>query len=660
MEPSPVDPRTRAASAFPKTQTGSSLADGGGYRYSHVLNGFIIAHPLTVNPHRFLKLLFTNKAWQDGNANLLHGLTKKPEAIEASIRPNQLPSYEEARLIFNLYLDGPQVQNPFLLRQDIEKTFTSVFSPDSSPTPRALFHAFMILATGSITLFRNGRHAHHSFGYYLAAMRHFDPGFMANGVSAIQDLLLICRFGVYHHTGTSIWDVVQLCVRMCIEQGLHQPPRRKLPLLEEQLQRRVFWECYMIDRYSSSTLDRPFAIADQDIATALPAHVGDAELIAASALYPDLATFESRYSGSTPNEMSVFLACIRLRQITSRIQRFASVTAKGSSRHAPGQVQLLAMGNVYRGLDELLVALDDWLASTPMLTSPKCLYEKREYFEFLHAREQLLLMRRAMEVVPKRKGVPPQHLLALSLKTATRGIELFSALFERNAITYTRSYFAFLFTAGLSIMLSVSVSDGTLDDCNYTGPSSKALVTCEDTLRRLGEKLPDAKPYVTVFEALHRNVAKGSHQKSRSTRQSTTFTPSWTSHRFTATESALEKQHLHPQDVEPQAVQSSHFIQNDRPQDQYLELAPRAAPSMNTTGASWPHSSDMNLDHAGVYGTGAVVEHAPMFPVDMTSPDEYTMFPWASLTEDNPLWSMEAGLGEYAYGDAGFNMALFQ
>lgn len=106
---------------------------------------------------------------------------------------------------------------------------------------------------------------------------------------------------------------------MCIEQGLHRPPRRRLPLLEEQLHRRVFWECYMIDRYSSSTLDRPFAIADQDITTALPAHVGDTELVAVSALYPDLATFESRYTISVPNEMSVFLACIRLRHITSRI-----------------------------------------------------------------------------------------------------------------------------------------------------------------------------------------------------------------------------------------------------------------------------------------------------------------------------------------------------
>lgn len=52
-------------------------------------------------PHRFLKLLFTSKTWQDEQANLLLGLTKKPEAIEATILPNKVPSPEEARLVFN-------------------------------------------------------------------------------------------------------------------------------------------------------------------------------------------------------------------------------------------------------------------------------------------------------------------------------------------------------------------------------------------------------------------------------------------------------------------------------------------------------------------------------------------------------------------------------
>lgn len=438
---------------------------------------------------------------------------------------------------------------------------------------------------------------------------------------------------------------------MCIEQGLHQPPGRQLPLLEEQLQRRVFWECYMIDRYSSSTLDRPFAIADQDIATALPAHVDDADLAAASALYPDLATFETRYTGSGVNEMTVFLACVRLRQITSRIQSLASVTGKHSSQRATDQ--LLSTGNVFCALDALLNALEDWRTSTPMLTIPKCLYERHEYFEFLYAREKLLLIRRAMEVVPKRQGVPPQHLLSLSLRTAARGIELFSGLFKENAITYTRSYFSFLFTAGLSIMVSVSASDGSTSECNYTGSSSRILVTCEDTLRRLGEKLPDAKPYVTVFEALHRNVAKGFHQKSFSSRRSTTFTPAGASHK--ATEPVLGPRHS-----QLQAGQPSHVDQQDRPLDLYPEDHAGAAIGIPLTGASWPQFGGINPENTVTFRTDAGLESGAVLPAEITSPDEYAMFPWASLTEDNPLWNMEAGLGEYAYGDAGFNIALFQ
>lgn len=303
----------------------------------------------------------------------------------------------------------------------------------------------------------------------------------------------------------------------------------------------------------------------------------------------------------------------------------------------------------------MLVELEDWLTATRVVARPKNLYERREYFEFLKAREQLLLMRRAVEVVPKRKGVPPQHLLPLSLRTAIRGIELFSGLFELNAITYTRSYFSFLFTAGLSIILSVSVSDGTLEDCNYAGPSSTALVTCEDTLRRLAEKLPDAKPYVTVFEALHRNVAKGSQQKSKKGSRGTTITPSWTNRISGERHSNLEQANLHLRSIQPSVISHS-----DRSHQNGLGMSPRAALNMNMTGASWPPSNDANGDYPGIYGTSGFGQPDHMFSADMKSPDDYTTFPWASLTEDNPLWSMDAGLGEYAYRDASLNLTLFQ
>lgn len=59
----------------------------------------------------------------------------------------------------------------------------------------------MILAISSVIPYRRQMHQQHPFGYYLAAMQYFDPLFLANTETAIQDLLLICRFGIYHHIG---------------------------------------------------------------------------------------------------------------------------------------------------------------------------------------------------------------------------------------------------------------------------------------------------------------------------------------------------------------------------------------------------------------------------------------------------------------------------
>lgn len=104
--------------------------------------------------------------------------------------------------LYRVSLSGAQVQNPFLLRGEIESTFDRVFhNGNGTSSPRDHFRAFMILATGSVTLYRSGRHSHHPFGYYLAAMEFFDVDFLAYEISAIQDLLLICRFGIYHHIG---------------------------------------------------------------------------------------------------------------------------------------------------------------------------------------------------------------------------------------------------------------------------------------------------------------------------------------------------------------------------------------------------------------------------------------------------------------------------
>lgn len=97
----------------------------------------------------------------------------------------------------------------------------------------------------------------------------------------------------------------------------------------------------MIAQYSSIILDRPHAIADSDILIGFPADANDEDIEAAEAAgsTTDLDSFRttSASSASTDHtEITVFLLCLRLRQITSKIQtRFQqnSDSSSGSSDH---------------------------------------------------------------------------------------------------------------------------------------------------------------------------------------------------------------------------------------------------------------------------------------------------------------------------------------
>lgn len=157
--------------------------------------------------------------------------------------------------------------------------------------------------------------------------------------------------------GTSVRDITQLCIRMCIEQELHLPSVGQQDLLQEHLRRRVFWECYMIDRYSSLTLGRPVAIADRDIEVPFPAD--DEELIAANGFVPNLTAFSASRPPQGISEMSVFFACLRLRQITSKTNaKLSQSPTVGSSLTT--ETSFLIMGRVYTDLHQILNELKVW------------------------------------------------------------------------------------------------------------------------------------------------------------------------------------------------------------------------------------------------------------------------------------------------------------
>lgn len=413
---------------------------------------------------------------------------------------------------------------------------------------------------------------------------------------------------------------------MCIEQSLHRCSHSKsrVGLLHEQLQRRVFWECYMIDRYSSITLDRPFAIPDTAIQVGFPADADDEEIEAAerSGSFPDLDSYCTASSITSPpktrnTEMSVLLACLRLRQITSQIH--AEFGGKAIDSHAGKNI--MARGLIYSKLDFLLDQLRQWRCSSPVFDHPRCLYEMQEWHQLLYLREQLLLIRKAIDLVPKRNNSPPRDLLSLCLRSAVDAISIFCRLFRDRKITFTRSYFQMLFTAGLSVMYCLSVVKDFDLETVLTGTQS--VRACEDALKQIVEELPDAKHYLAVYEALRAHVVRKY--------TSTINFPSQSQPDSRTAESILQQQ---DSEVSSEPLLSAY-----------------QAPVLTAPTSSF-HSTHPSYDSQFLQG------ELDMMSMTNSATQIHTR---ASVSEgsilsldifgDDALWDMEAGLSEYACGD---------
>jgi hypothetical protein len=398
-------------------------------------------------------------------------------------------------------------------------------------------------------------------------------------------------------------------------------------LLQTQLRRRIFWQFYLIDRYSSTTLDRPFLIDDNDISTKFPVEASDEEIEAVSSQIQDLDSYHFSREPGIQNEMTIFFLSVRLRQISSHIQTEYSKLRR-KILNSPSKYVLA--GHIHVVMAELLKELQDWRNSTPIIQEPSCLYETQEWYDLLAARERLSVLRRAIDLVPKVNGTPPQDILTIFLRCALETIERYHSICQKKEMmTHTRSYFHMLFTAGLSVMYCISVSKKiTPDDLRA---SYEGLIRCQELLTSVAKQLPDAKSYVSVFQALYRDVS----------------------------------QRLWPNIRE---------ISMNVPADASLPILAASNQLGNLVEGDFSHSlvagplptdmegiSDFSTEHpffsSGISNRPDILDPASQFAATMEAENEITLdyqdgtaVNWALLSYDS-LWNMESAVGQYVYGD---------
>jgi hypothetical protein len=242
----------------------------------------------------------------------------------------------------------------------------------------------------------------------------------------------------------------------------------------------------------------------------------------------------------------------------------------------------------------------------------------------MYEKDRLLLARGAMYNVPARPysgGGVIKEILTACYTSATRTIELYAELRSKKSITWTRSYFQVIFTAGLTVIYCVSLDvlkDFPESDLSQTDPL-RALNLCSTVLNMFKEKMPDAGSFAVVFDVMKEECIKD--------RFAGSLLPPISS--ITASTAIDNSQQV--LDLSTSHLHQAHPVSFDT-----------LHPSLeNPTGAVLPPISQQhtNIDHFMAHN------YADMTHGDAHIPPDFGL----GLTDDL-MNQLEAGLGEYAWG----------
>ncbi|KAJ3538722.1 hypothetical protein NM208_g5782 [Fusarium decemcellulare] len=338
-----------------------------------------------------------------------HDVIPKSDNGRLNIRPASFSGPEESGPLLKSYLNGSHQLHPFLERSKLLIELETVHSEGTPHNDPSAFRLFMVFAIGAASMTRSGKpHPTSSFSYYAAAM---DCGRANLGLSSLEDIqaiLLILIFSIHHDVGIGkIWDLARLAMRICVENKYHRQESLPRDPMQAQIQKRVFWACYINDRHSSSMLGRPLALQDEEIDVEVPLDADD-DLVASGNVS---SQFMRGFS-----EVLIQLRHIRLRQITScmRVHLFKlNPETPCSTIHSMGR--------------QTLSRLDHWRSSYPLLLEPRSVYESKHWRDLNFEREQLRCFR-FLVLLEKRRNkelIGPGSYLDLCLKAASQVAALY-------------------------------------------------------------------------------------------------------------------------------------------------------------------------------------------------------------------------------------------
>ncbi|KAF2207171.1 hypothetical protein CERZMDRAFT_102666 [Cercospora zeae-maydis SCOH1-5] len=209
---------------------------------------------------------------------------------------------------------------------------------------------FLICAISAVRLRRQGLPIQHPSSFFLSALQYAEHINLLSGIVALQNLLLLNRFAVYCHTGVSTWDMP---VSACVCASL--------------------WNC--ISGHLSTSVPPRSNIAeysDEDIEIDLPAVLSHPELAQVASLA------QTRMDALAESPVAVFIAFIKLRQISSRIHTTFFAKTKRASAQISLHTKMAMFGELLDIYQKLHEDIKLWRQQSPVYFQAETFYQMKE------------------------------------------------------------------------------------------------------------------------------------------------------------------------------------------------------------------------------------------------------------------------------------------
>ncbi|KAL4922638.1 fungal-specific transcription factor domain-containing protein [Aspergillus aurantiobrunneus] len=388
--------------------------------------------------------------------------------------PAPAPDDAMGARILAAYFKSMQMRLPFLCRSEVYELHARRHEPPgpSKQEQYSRFKIFMVYAIGAAILKMTEMYdSTPPRNYFVSAMQ-YQPAIQGSlSISSIEALMLLAMYNLQSSASSSVWYMMGLATRICVDFGLHREAQyRGLRPYEAQRRRRLFWSVYLNERSVAWSLGRPFSIADEEIDAEPPADIDDS--------LPDGAADELFGTPRSPGEqwdgpnIRCFIACIRL----SRISSSTRTRVYRLDRDLP---------SLLPEVHPILQSLHEYQKSLP------CLSAYEDDFIQMHWNNTIrTLLHPFLSILP-----PDDELARRCLHASGQMCQHFKRLRQRDSTWYSFLLINTLFMAGLTICLCLFRSPHL-----WTISVSNDLRACSSALFVMAERHPSVRKYRDALE----------------------------------------------------------------------------------------------------------------------------------------------------------------